>query len=83
MATKHGDDEFSFRADEQAPPRLPVRDERQTRLAQRQGRGEGTPRTARQQRPVPVRVRQALSRTAAVTAAAFDGAGRAEYFRER
>jgi len=84
MASKDTyDDEFSFWADEQAPARLPLRGEGQARAAQRQGRREGAARAARQQRPVPVRVGAPLSRTAAATAAAFDGAGRADYFRER
>jgi len=83
MARHRNDDEFCSRADGQAPPWLPVGDEGEARRPQRQGRGDGAARTARQRRSVPVRVRTALSGTAAATAAAFDGAGRADYFRER
>ena len=82
MARKHIDDELSFRADEQAPARIPLRDRRQAREPQRQGRRKGVARAPRQQRPLPVRLRATLSRTAVATAAAFDGAGRADYFRE-
>jgi len=79
----YNDDELSFWADKQAPPRLPVRDACQARNAQRQGRREGAARAPRQQRSMPMRVRTPLSRTAAATVAAFDGAGRDDYFRER
>jgi len=80
---RYSNDECSFWADQQAPPRLPVRNARQARRAQRQGRREGAARAARQQRSMPMRVRAPLSRSAAATAAAFDGAGRNDYFRER
>ena len=39
---------------------FPVRDAREARRPQRQGRREGAPRTARQRRSVPVRVRTTL-----------------------
>jgi len=76
----YNDDELSFWANKQAPPRFPVRDARQARSAQRQGRREGAARAPRQQRSMPMPVRTPLSRSAAATAAAFDGAGRADYF---
>ena len=69
-----------FEPMKQAPPRIPVRDEGQGRAER--GRRQGAARAARQRRPLPVRLRPPLSGGAAVTAAAFDGAGRAEYIRQ-
>ena len=60
---------------------LPLRDAGQARPAQRARRREGADREARRQRPVPVRIAPAHSRTAAATAAAFDGAMGAYYYR--
>ena len=82
--TKHQHEDLpSFRVDEQAPLRLPIRIPRKARGPDREGRRDRAARAARQQRPMPMRIRAALSRTAAVTAAAFDGAGRDDYYRER
>src|SRR5690242_9387434 len=71
------------RADEQAAARLQFRGAGQARRPECQGRDEGAPREARQQRSVSMRIRTALSGTAAATAAAFDGVGRSYYYRER
>jgi hypothetical protein len=47
------------------------------------GGEKGTHRAARQQRPMPVRLRPALSSVAAGTPAAFDGIGRDYYIRDK
>jgi len=73
----------SFRVDEQAPLRLPIRVPRKARGPDREGRRDRAARAAREQGSVPMWLRPAVSSTAAAMRADFDGYGRSDYYRER